>query len=415
LPALLNCDLLRAETSDHLPRPRVLRRRLGHCGHNTRNRCQNHGCDLPRHSSSSRGRSDYGTRTKLPTAPRPGTNAGTYYLGGDAQGSVSWMVNAATLAVTRTRYYPYGQVRGTANAMPTDHGFVGQIEDDTTGLNYLNARYQDPLTGVFLSVDPLVAKTGEPYIYGGGNPSTLADPTGLCAQDDGTTGRRESCIRHRKAVPRGSGGPGSSGLGRPCGGGFVPRSCLPKLLNERYKKFIGLGDGQVDMKVDYLNVEPGEVDLCVADPLDCVLQTEDLKAIKNFTEESRVNTDDGDGTLGNGRRQVLLAALLTWQFGEERARTVLEAHENIRDGELLDGQDFGSLRMTDLINNEIGIALGNQFKDEWGAGGPAASYYAGWGYAGRVPASGFYTDEGLEAIEDAVLSNPSIVYFVMAG
>jgi RHS repeat-associated protein len=110
---------------------------------------------------------------------RSGSNAGTYYIGGDAQGSVSWMVNAATLAVTRTRYYPYGQVRGAANAMPTDHGFVGQIEDDTTGLNYLNARYQDPLTGVFLSVDPLVAKTGEPYIYASGNPSTLSDPSGL--------------------------------------------------------------------------------------------------------------------------------------------------------------------------------------------------------------------------------------------
>lgn len=110
---------------------------------------------------------------------RTGTSAGTYYLGGDAQGSVSWSVSAASLAVTRARYYPYGQVRGTANAMPTDHGFVGQIEDDGTGLNYLNNRYQDPTLGVFISVDPLATKTGQPYLYAGGNPTTLSDPSGL--------------------------------------------------------------------------------------------------------------------------------------------------------------------------------------------------------------------------------------------
>ena len=110
---------------------------------------------------------------------RTGTSAGIYYLGGDAQGSVSWSVSAASLAVTRARYYPYGQVRGTANTMPTDHGFVGQIEDDGTGLNYLNNRYQDPATGVFLSVDPLVSKTGQPYLYTNGNPTTLSDPSGL--------------------------------------------------------------------------------------------------------------------------------------------------------------------------------------------------------------------------------------------
>jgi hypothetical protein len=189
------------------------------------------------------------------------------------------------------------------------------------------------------------------------------------------------------------------------------------VLPDRYKKFIGLGDDQTDEKVDYhgKEVEPGERDLCRADPLACVFEADDLKAIKNITEESRVNTDSGDGTLGNGRRHVLLAALLTWQFGEERARSVLEAHENIRDGELLAGQDFDDRRMTDLINNEIGIALGKQFRDEWGVAGPEASYYAGEGIASYVPASGFYTAEGLAAIENAVLSDPNIVYFLMAG
>jgi len=33
---------------------------------------------------------------------------------------------------------------------------------------------------VFISVDPLVTTTGEPYIYGAANPVTTSDPTGLC-------------------------------------------------------------------------------------------------------------------------------------------------------------------------------------------------------------------------------------------
>ncbi|CAB4363796.1 MAG: hypothetical protein F2681_16705 [Actinobacteria bacterium] len=50
-----------------------------------------------------------------------------------------------------------------------------------TGLTYLNNRYYDPTVGVFTSVDPLVGKTGTPYLYAAGNPTTLSDPSGLCA------------------------------------------------------------------------------------------------------------------------------------------------------------------------------------------------------------------------------------------
>ena len=55
-------------------------------------------------------------------------------------------------------------------------------------LTYLNNRYYDPGIGVFTSVDPLVGKTGTPYLYGNGNPATLSDPSGLaatCASVDG--------------------------------------------------------------------------------------------------------------------------------------------------------------------------------------------------------------------------------------
>jgi RHS repeat-associated protein len=44
---------------------------------------------------------------------------------------------------------------------------------------FLNNRYHDPTTGTFLSVDPLVARTGQAYLYGAGNPVTFSDPSGL--------------------------------------------------------------------------------------------------------------------------------------------------------------------------------------------------------------------------------------------
>jgi len=53
---------------------------------------------------------------------------------------------------------------------------------------YLNNRYYDPALSSFVSVDPLVGKTGTPYLYANGDPSTLSDPGGLaanCASVDG--------------------------------------------------------------------------------------------------------------------------------------------------------------------------------------------------------------------------------------
>jgi hypothetical protein len=41
------------------------------------------------------------------------------------------------------------------------------------------ARYYDPATGQFLTVDPMVATTLSPYGYVAGNPLNATDPTGL--------------------------------------------------------------------------------------------------------------------------------------------------------------------------------------------------------------------------------------------
>lgn len=47
------------------------------------------------------------------------------------------------------------------------------------GFVFLNNRHYDPTTGTFVSVDPLVSKTMQPYIYGAANPIRYSDPSGL--------------------------------------------------------------------------------------------------------------------------------------------------------------------------------------------------------------------------------------------
>jgi len=78
--------------------------------------------------------------------------------------------------------YPYGGVRVAGN-LPTDHTFTGQIEDDSTGLQFFNARYYSGSLGRFISADTIVPNLANPqslnrFSYVRGNPMKYTDPTG---------------------------------------------------------------------------------------------------------------------------------------------------------------------------------------------------------------------------------------------
>jgi RHS repeat-associated protein len=93
------------------------------------------------------------------------------------------VVDADTQAVTHRLHLPYGAPRGAAPASwPGDRGFVGGTKDPT-GLTNLGAREYDPLTGRFISVDPII-NVDDPqqmhgYAYANNNPASLSDPDGL--------------------------------------------------------------------------------------------------------------------------------------------------------------------------------------------------------------------------------------------
>ena len=102
----------------------------------------------------------------------------TYYHH-DQLGSTRALTNQAGAVVSTYIYDPYGNNVGTPPTVLNPFQFAGQYLDVESGLYYLRARYYDPSTGQFISRDPAVASTRQPYAYASGNPVSRVDPSGL--------------------------------------------------------------------------------------------------------------------------------------------------------------------------------------------------------------------------------------------
>ncbi|MEV4315643.1 RHS repeat-associated core domain-containing protein [Actinocrispum sp. NPDC049592] len=108
---------------------------------------------------------------------------GLTWLAGDHQGSPQIAVNSTNVVqVAHHRQTPFGATRGDATPIAGDKGFVGGVNDPSTGLVHLGAREYDPGLGRFLSVDPLLGKddpgTMNGYTYSNNNPVSMMDPSG---------------------------------------------------------------------------------------------------------------------------------------------------------------------------------------------------------------------------------------------
>jgi len=109
----------------------------------------------------------------------------TYYYT-SPQGTVLATADAAGNVISTADYRPYGaQALGAPVPGP---GYTGHVNDVDSGLTYMQARYYDPNSGRFLSVDPEEAGAGDAfafgrYSYGSLNPIVNIDPDG-----------RQSCV-----------------------------------------------------------------------------------------------------------------------------------------------------------------------------------------------------------------------------
>ncbi len=100
-------------------------------------------------------------------------------------------------------YDPWGLAEAESEAVSNRFRYAGRELDAATGLYYFRARYYDPLTGGFLSEDPIGLQGGlNPYAYAGGNPVDLRDPGGLdmttedpCEEDPNSTACQQQKAR----------------------------------------------------------------------------------------------------------------------------------------------------------------------------------------------------------------------------
>lgn len=100
------------------------------------------------------------------------------YLYSDQLGSIRMECSSTGSIIGTQSYSDYGTLSSSTGTDPTPFGFAGGYTDPT-GLIYLINRYYDPQTAQFISVDPLVQATGQPYSYTNGDPVNNTDSNGL--------------------------------------------------------------------------------------------------------------------------------------------------------------------------------------------------------------------------------------------
>ena len=103
----------------------------------------------------------------------------------DHRGNVVTLINRTNGVVAAYyRYSAFGEVQSFGGPTGNPWLFSSKRFDSETGLTYFGRRYYDPLTGRFISADPLGFIDGaNRYLYGRANPILFVDPSGLLAKD----------------------------------------------------------------------------------------------------------------------------------------------------------------------------------------------------------------------------------------
>jgi RHS repeat-associated protein len=104
------------------------------------------------------------------------TQSGVTYLLSDGQGSVRLECDESGDVTKSHSYDAYGIEQGTPDFSGNRFRYTGEWSDGT-GLVFLRARFYDPETGAFLSVDPKPSASSR-YLYCADNPLVAIDPSG---------------------------------------------------------------------------------------------------------------------------------------------------------------------------------------------------------------------------------------------
>ncbi|MBM4128443.1 MAG: hypothetical protein FJ247_14155, partial [Nitrospira sp.] len=116
----------------------------------------------------------------------------------DNQGTIRDLVDETGSVLNHIKYDSFGKVTSETNgAVDFLFGYTGRERDEETGLYYYRARFFDPLTGRFISEDPLGFAAGDANVdrYVGNHPNLSTDPMGL---QEGIGIRQDSIVRDKE-------------------------------------------------------------------------------------------------------------------------------------------------------------------------------------------------------------------------
>ncbi len=106
----------------------------------------------------------------------------SYYLT-DGHGSVRQLADSTGTITDTYVYDAWGNLISSTGDTENSYLYCGEQLDSTTGLYYLRARYMNPATGTFISMDTYQGTIFDPtslhkYLYANANPVTYCDPSG---------------------------------------------------------------------------------------------------------------------------------------------------------------------------------------------------------------------------------------------
>ncbi len=115
----------------------------------------------------------------------------TSFYGYDGFGSVRQLTDPTGVVTDTYDYDAWGNAVDVTGSTPNLYRYRGEQYDPDLNLYYLRARYFNPLTGRFLTRDQAEGKQIDPkglhkYLYAGGDPVNVIDPTGRNSLLEGT-------------------------------------------------------------------------------------------------------------------------------------------------------------------------------------------------------------------------------------
>ena len=117
----------------------------------------------------------------------------SFYGYDSAEGSVRFLSNAAGTVTDAYEYDAFGNQIYRSGTTPNNYMYRAEQYDSDLTLYFLRARYYNPVTGRFMSRDPLDGKAKDPktlhkYLYANGDPINRIDPRGRSGSGEAVAG-----------------------------------------------------------------------------------------------------------------------------------------------------------------------------------------------------------------------------------